>query len=121
MLASAIQRVLLMSVAGPQNLNNGNWPSSLCSAWRRSPGWVHTSGSLRPSAGYIGRGVTAQSTDEYMLNHQHTLEHVMSARSHSLGRWTSRFDCRQNLTSNSSRNNHPLPTMPCSDGHVPVR
>ena len=70
------QFMALMSVAGPQNLKSGNCPSSDCSASRRVPGCVHASGNLRPSAGYIGLGVTAQSTDEYMLNHQHTFEHV---------------------------------------------
>src|SRR5919202_5468575 len=106
MAALAIQRVAPISVAGPQKVNSGNWPNSDWSAARRSPGWVHTTGSLRPSAGYIGRGVTAQSTDEYMLNHQHTLAQVKSgsrvlADSHTLAPWTKRLDWRQNLISSS--------------------
>src|SRR5262245_51969062 len=110
-----------MSVAGPQNLNNGNCPSSACSWARRSPGEVQTSGSLRPSEGYIGRGVTAQSTDEYMLNHQQTLAQVKAgsrarARSQILGAWTRRLDWRQNFTSSSSRKYQPLATMPCCAG-----
>src|SRR5262245_48706945 len=110
-----------MSVAGPQNLNSGNWPSSCCSRARRSPGEVHTSGSLRPSDGYIGRGVTAQSTDEYMLYHQHTLAQVKLASlalafSQSFGCCTRRLDWRQNFTSRSSRKYHPLATIPCSLG-----
>ncbi len=56
-----------------------------------------------------------------MLNHQNMLETVnegSSARatSQTFGACTSAFDCFQNLTSASSREYQPLPTMPCVEG-----
>src|SRR5687768_14743387 len=61
-----------------------------------------------------------------MLYHQNRFAQVNDgsrflAASHTVGRCTSLFDCRQNLTSHSSRKYQPLPTMPCSLGRVPVR
>src|SRR5215216_4161135 len=61
-----------------------------------------------------------------MLYHQNRFAQVKVgssrlAASHTLGRCTSLFDCRQNRTSHSSRKYHPLPTIPCSLGNVPVR
>ena len=58
MAASAIHCVDAIVVAGPQNWNSGNCPNSRWSVSRSSGGCVQQSGSLRPSAGYIGRGVT---------------------------------------------------------------
>src|SRR6476619_5413241 len=83
------------------------------------------SGSLRPSAGYIGRGVTEISADEYMLYHQKSLAHVNAgssrfAASHSFSRWIRWFDWRHSHTSARSRKYQPLATMPCSRGSVPV-
>src|SRR3954471_18543599 len=83
------------------------------------------SGSLRPSAGYIGRGVIAMSADEYMLYHQNSFAQVndgsrLRAASHSFSPSTSRLDWRHSQISESSRKYHPLPTMPCSRGSVPV-
>src|SRR5688572_732431 len=63
----AIQRVDAMPARGPQNSNSGKVPSSFVSAARSSGGSVYTSGIFRPSAVYIGRGVTDQSAPEYML------------------------------------------------------
>src|SRR3989442_880445 len=82
-------------------------------------------GILRPSAGYVGRGVTLQSALECMLYHQKSLAQVKPGRrrraaSHTFSPATRRFDCRQSHTSASSRKYQPLPTMPCSRGSVPV-
>src|ERR1043166_6185603 len=82
--------------------------------------------TLRPSAGYIGRGVIDQSAVEYMLYHQKSFEQVnpgWSARnsSQTLRPRTRWFDCFQNWTSASSRWYQPLATIPCSDGSRPVR
>ena len=65
-----------MPAAGPQKEGKGKSPKSdfICS--RKSIGWVCTSNTFRPSAGYIGRGVTDQSADEYMLYHQNILAQV---------------------------------------------
>src|SRR4051812_40994797 len=61
-----------------------------------------------------------------MLYHQNRLAQVklgstMRASSQILGDCTKWFDCLQNFTSHSSRKYHPLPTMPCSFGSLPVR
>src|SRR5688500_5629513 len=61
-----------------------------------------------------------------MLYHQNRFAQVNAgsrclAISHTLGRCTSLLDCRQNLTSHSSRKYQPFPTIPCSLGQVPVR
>ena len=82
-------------------------------------------GTLRPSAGYSGRGVTAMSAVEYMLNHQNSLATRKSGRvrravSQTFGPWTRRFDCRQNHTSERSWKYQPLATMPCPSGRRPV-
>ena len=75
------------------------------------------SGILRPSAGYIGRGVTAKSAELYMLYHQNSLAQV-NARSRCLAASqifspaTSGFDCRQSQTSARSRKYQPLATQP---------
>src|SRR3954451_14472830 len=83
------------------------------------------SGSLRPSAGYIGRGVTAMSADEYMLYHQKSFAQVndasrLRAASQSFSPSTRRFDWRHSQISERSRKYQPLPTIPCSRGSVPV-
>src|SRR5690606_5970476 len=83
------------------------------------------SGSLRPSAGYIGRGVAEMSAVEYMLYHQNILAQVNAgsrrlAASHSFSPCTSRFDWRHSQISLRSRKYQPLATMPCSRGSVPV-
>src|SRR5688500_235205 len=115
--ASAIHRVESIDVIGPQNLKRGNWPSRPCHSPRRVEGSVQMSGSLRPSAGYIGRGVTVKSAVEYIAYHQQMLAHVnvpvpsrLRATSHTFGRCTSLLLCRQNLISHSSRKYQPLPT-----------
>jgi len=69
---------------------------------------VCTSGTLRPSAGYCGRGVTAKSAVEYMLNHQKSFAQVKAgsrflAASQIFSPVTSAFDCRQSATSAVSR------------------
>src|SRR5690349_881083 len=84
------------------------------------------SGSLRPSAGYIGRGVTDHCALEYMLYHQNSLAQVNAGSrrrplSQTFSPATSRFDCRHSQTSDKSRKYPPLATMPCSRGKVPVR
>src|SRR6516165_8296942 len=84
------------------------------------------SGILRPSAGYIGRGVTAKSAELYMLYHQKSLAQVKAgsrflAASHTFSPETSAFDCRHSHTSARSRKYQPLATMPCSLGIVPVK
>ena len=76
---------------------------------------------MRPSAGYIGRGVTVTSADEYIANHQERFAQVMSAASHTFGACTSRLDCCHRRTSIVSRNSQPLPTAPCPLGSRPVR
>src|SRR5262249_26694287 len=124
--ASAIHWLDRIEARGPQKSKSGNVPSWRCSSSRSEAGRVWTAGIFRPSAGYIGRGVTATSTDEYMLNHQNRLAHVKlgsisRARTQRLGAWTRRLDWRQNFTSHSSRKYHPLPTMPCWSGRAPVR
>src|SRR5258707_15637458 len=113
----AIQRVETMSAAGPHKRNSGNWPSACCSSSRNADGCVWMSGSLRPSAGYIGLGVTAMSALEYMLYHQNSLAHVKDgsrrrAASHSFSPPTRRLDWRPNQISERSRKYHTLPTMP---------
>ena len=75
------------------------------------------SGSLRPSARYMGRGVTAMSALEYMLYHQNSLAQVKAgsrrfAASHTFSPPTSRFDWRHSQTSDRSRKYQPLATMP---------
>src|SRR6478672_7330080 len=83
------------------------------------------SGSLRPSAGYIGRGVTAMSALEYMLYHQNSLAQVKDASrrraaSQIFSPPTRRLDWRHSQISDKSRKYQPLPTMPCSRGSTPV-
>ena len=83
------------------------------------------SGSLRPSAGYIGRGVTAKSADAYMLYHQNSLAQVNAgsrrfAASQTFSPPTRWLDWRQSQISDRSRKYQPLPTMPCSRGSAPV-
>src|SRR5262245_49819989 len=83
------------------------------------------SGSLRPSEGYIGRGVTDQSAPEYMLYHQNRLAQVNAGSrsrpsSQTFLASTRRFDWRQNQISLKSRKYQPLATMPCSAGSLPV-
>src|SRR4051812_11796290 len=83
------------------------------------------SGSLRPSAGYMGRGVIAMSAEEYMLYHQNSFAQVndasrLRAASQIFSPSTSRLDWRHSQISERSRKYHPLPTMPCSRGKVPV-
>jgi hypothetical protein len=61
-----------------------------------------------------------------MLNHQNMFATVNDgscarATSQIFGACTSAFDCFQNLTSASSREYQPLPTMPCDEGWTPVR
>src|SRR5688572_11890956 len=124
--ASVIQRLELMSAAGPQNLKSGNVPSAWFNSSRSAAGLVYTSGNFLPSAGYIGRGVTAQSTLVTMLYHQNRFAQVNAeSRSRPASQTflasTKRFDCRHNHTSPSSRKYQPLPTMPCSDGSLPVK
>ena len=75
------------------------------------------SGILRPSAGYIGRGVTVMSAPAYMANHQNRFAQVNAgstarAASHTFGACTRWFDWRQNRISAASRSYQPLPTMP---------
>src|SRR5690606_2069982 len=83
------------------------------------------SGSLRPSAGYIGRGVTAQVALLYMLYHQKSLAQVnagsrRAAASQIFSPAISRFDWRQNQISDRSRKYQPLATAPCPLGGSPV-
>ena len=75
------------------------------------------SGNLRPSAKYIGLGVTAKSTLEYMLYHQNRLAQVNAgsrrlAVSHTFSACTKRFDWRHNQISERSRKYQPLATIP---------
>src|SRR5438309_2308090 len=82
-------------------------------------------GIFRPSAGYVGRGVTLQSALEYMLYHQKSFAQVSPGRrrravSQTFSPATSRFDWRQSHASPRSRKYQPLPTMPWSRGSVPV-
>src|SRR5438105_4574708 len=102
MAASAIQRVDSIDVAGPQNLNSGNWPNTVCNSSRNSSGSVQMSAIFRPSARYIGRGVTVKSQLEYIAYHQQMLAQVKSlsrarAMSQMRGACTSLSDCFQNL------------------------
>src|SRR5260370_4355812 len=108
-----------MSAAGPQKRKSGNWLSVPCSSSRSGAGWVWMSGSLRPSAGYIGRGVSAKSAVEYMLYHQNSLAQVndgspLRAASHSFSPPTRRLDCRHRHISDRSPKYHPLPPPPCA-------
>ena len=85
---------VVMPAAGPQNPGKGNSPKSRFISVRMEAGWVYISNTLRPSAGYIGRGVRLQSALEYMLYHQNTLANVKSAWrsrrvSHTFGPCTS--------------------------------
>ena len=81
---------------------------------------------LRPSAGYMGRGVMVQSAVEYMLYHQKSLAQVKPEPYRSLsfsqrrGPCTSLVDCFQNWISHMFRLYHPLPGMACSRGESPV-
>src|SRR6266851_4065653 len=84
------------------------------------------SGILRPSAGYIGRGVTAKSAELYMLYHQKSFAQVNEpsrflAVSQIFSPPTSRLDCRHSHTSARSRKYQPLATTPCPEGKRPVR
>src|SRR4051812_18942398 len=84
------------------------------------------SGSLRPSAGYIGRGVTAKSAELYMLYHQKSLAEVNErsrflAASHTFSPATRALDCLHSHTSARSRKYQPLATMPCDEGKSPVK
>src|SRR5258708_25049848 len=84
------------------------------------------SGILRPSAGYIGRGVTAKSAELYMLYHQKSFGQVNDASrflaaSQIFSPPTRALDCRQNQTSARSRKYQPLATTPCSEGKRPVK
>src|SRR5689334_17948268 len=99
----AIQREQLMLARGPQNSKRGNWPRAFWSSSRSAKGSVYTSGSFRPSAVYMGRGVTEMSALEYMLYHQKSFATVKDgsrrlAMSHSFSPWTSAFDWRQSHT-----------------------
>src|SRR6266545_6394639 len=83
------------------------------------------SGSFRPSAGYMGRGVTAMFAVEYMLYHQKRFAQVnagsrRAAVSQIFSPATSRLDCRQSQTSLRSRKYQPLATAPWSLGRSPV-
>ena len=74
-------------------------------------------GILRPSAGYIGRGVALKSTLEYMLYHQNRLAQVKPGSrrlpaSQSFSPAIKRFDCRHSHTSARSRRYQPLATAP---------
>src|ERR1044071_10248318 len=96
----AIQREQLMFARGPQNSNSGNVPSAAVSSARSSGGSVYTSGSLRPSAVYIGRGVIETSADEYILYHQKSFAARKAgssrfAASQIFSPWTRAFDWRQ--------------------------
>src|SRR5262245_29786158 len=104
----AIQRVEAMPARGPQNSKSGNVPSSFESDARSSDGSVYTSGSFRPSAVYIGRGVTEKSAPEYILYQKKSFA-VVKPGSRRLPasqifspptRW---FDCRQSQTCARSR------------------
>src|SRR6266576_3887877 len=73
----------------------------------------------------MGLGVTDQSAELYMLNHQNIFAHVTDgsrrrAVSHTFSPAISWFDCLQNITCERSRKYHPLPTTPCSRGILPV-
>src|SRR6185295_259641 len=73
----------------------------------------------------MGRGVTAKSTDAYMLYHQKSLAQVkvgsfFLAASQIFSPVTRWFDCFQSATSATSRKYQPLATQPCSRGRVPV-
>src|SRR5207302_292281 len=73
-------------------------------------------GSLRPSAGYVGRGVMDQSALEYMLYHQKSFAQVKPGRrrraaSHTFSPATRRLDCRQSQISERSRKYQPLRTI----------
>ena len=76
--ARAIHSLETMLVRGPQKLKSGNVPNFAWSSSRRSSGSVHTSGSFRPSAGYMGRGVAAHVAVSYMLYHQKSFAQVKS-------------------------------------------
>src|SRR5438105_2742314 len=83
------------------------------------------SGIFRPSAGYCGRGVTANSAVEYMLYHQNIFAQVKLgsrrlAASQIFSPVTSLFDWRHSATSAGSRKYQPLATHPWSRGRRPV-
>src|SRR5688572_5944872 len=106
-----------MPARGPQKSNSGNVPSACDSESRSSGGSVYTSGILRPSAVYIGRGVTEISALEYMLYQKNNFATVnvgsrFRAASHSFSPPTRWFDCRHKNTCDRSRKYQPLPTMP---------
>jgi hypothetical protein len=80
---------------------------------------------LRPSAGYIGRGVALQSALEYMLYHQNILAQVKRASralaaSQIFSPHTRRFDWRHSHTSERSRKYQPFATAPWPLGGSPV-
>src|SRR6185503_10448076 len=82
--------------------------------------------TLRPSAGYMGRGVIDQSAVEYMLYHQNSFAQVKPGRtarhfSQSFFPRTTWFDCFQNWCSASVRSYQPFATAPWPDGGSPVR
>src|SRR5687767_13282267 len=73
----------------------------------------------------MGRGVTENSAEEYMLYHQKSWAVLSPGRarravSQTCSALTRRFDCRQNKTSERSRKYQPFATMPCSRGNTPV-
>ena len=80
---------------------------------------------MRPSAGYIGRGVADQSALEYMLYHQNILAQVKAGSralpaSQIFSPATSPSGWRQSMTSARSRKYQPLATIPWPDGGRPV-
>src|SRR5580693_839681 len=66
----------LIPAAGPQKVAKGNSPRSRLISVRMEYGQEWMSKNLRPSAGYMGRGVMDQSAVEYILYHQKSLAQV---------------------------------------------
>ena len=61
----------------------------------------------------------ARKAERYRYGYYRGSRYVGSSNravSHTFGLWMSALDCRQNLTSHSSRKYQPLPTIPCSLG-----
>ncbi len=77
---------------------------------------------LMPHADDLGRAQVGLQAILGVLKHATVTDPSMArAASQTFGACTSGFACFQNRTSQSSRLYHPLPTMPCRSGYVPVR
>ncbi len=117
-------RVASIDVAGPQNLNSGNWPSSRCSCvaqLRRVRPDVRqlapVGGVHRPRRDGVVRRRVHRVPPEQVRAGERRVE-LLARRPRPSAAARARLDCRQNFTSHSSRKYQPLPTMPCSLGQL---